>query len=228
MNRRYQGDDGESGLVIRRATFEDADDLTTISHLCYPDFLRWRGPKFHTRKWWRTLLDSECCELWVCMSHEQMIGFFSFVLDRARYQEAKSRHRPGLLIAFYMFATCPWLFVRKALQQLKLSGTESLRRLLRSPSNCDGIHASEGSGRLSDSQIPLVGLIVVVPSMQGKGVGTEMLKFCLQRAIELGYKEIRATIKRDNTRSIGLFKKLGFAMITNEGQHNLCYGKTLK
>jgi GNAT superfamily N-acetyltransferase len=155
-----------------------------------------------------------------------MIGFFSFVLDRARYQEAMSRHHPGLLVAFYMFATCPRLFVRKALQRLKENGTKSLWKLLRSPSNSDEIHASEGSRDLLDSQIPLVGLIAVVPNMQGQGVGTEMLKFCFQRAIELGYKEIRATIIRGNTKSIGLFKKLGF-VVTHEGQQNVFYRKTL-
>ena len=68
--------------------------------------------------------------------------------------------------------------------------------------------------------------MAVVPSMQGKGVGTEMLKFCFQRAIELGYKEIRAIIIRGNIRSMGLFEKLGF-VVTHEGQQNLIYRKTL-
>lgn len=180
MNRIYQGPDGELGLVIRRATCQDADDLTTIGHLCWPDLLRWRGPRFHTRKWWWALLDVEYCELWVCLSHAQIVGFLVFVLDRAQYKEALRRHRPGLLAAFYMLATCPRLFIRKALQKLRLSGTKSLRKLVRSPSNDDKMHASEWLRRLFDSQIPWVGPAAVVPSMQGQGVGTEMIKFCFQ------------------------------------------------
>jgi len=226
MNRKYQGADGESGLVIRRATCQDVDDLTKIGRLCFPDWLRWRGPKFHTRKWWRAFLDTEYCEAWVCLSDGQVIGFFTLVPDGAQFVEALRRHRPGLLAAFYIFATCPRLFIRKALQKLKVSGTESLRKLVRSPSNDDEIHASDGSRRLSDSQIPWMGSAAVVPSMQGHGVGTEMYKFCLQRAIELGYREIRASVERGNTRSMGLLRKLGYVM-THEGQHMVFYRKSL-
>lgn len=226
MNRTCQGPDRELGLVIRRATCQDADDLTKINHLCYPDLLKWRGPRFHTRKWWRAFLDTEYCEAWVCLSHGQVVGFLVFVLDRAQFVEAFSRHRPGLLAAFYIFATCPRLFIRRALQKLKLSGTKSLRELVRSPFHNDKTHASEGSRRLSDSEIPWVGPTCVVPSMQGHGVGTEMVKFCFQRAIELGYGEMWTWILRSNTRSIGFFKKLGFVM-TQEGQRYLTYRKTL-
>lgn len=226
MNRRYQGADGESSLVIRRATFEDADDLTTICHLCYPDMLKWRGPRFHTRKWWRTLLDSEYCELWVCLSDGQVIGYIALVLDRAQFVEAFGRHRAGLLAASYMFATCPRLFIRRGLQKLKLSGNESLRTLVRSPSDEYEIHLPGGSRRLSDSEIPWAGPAAVIPSMQGHGVGTEMVKFCLRRAIELGYREIGAYVLRSNTRPIGLLKRLGFAM-THEGQRYLTYRKSL-
>jgi ribosomal protein S18 acetylase RimI-like enzyme len=226
MNRIYQGPDKELGLVIRRATCRDVDDLTTIGRLCFPGWLRWRGPRFHTRKWWRAFLDAEYCEAWVCLSHGQVIGFFTFIPNGAQYVEALRKHRPGLLAAFYIFATCPRVFIRKALQKLKLSGTKSLRRLVRSLSNDDKIHASDASRRLSDSQIPWMGSAGVVPSMQGRGVGTEIYKFCLQRAIELGYKEVRASVERGNTRSMGLLKKLGF-VITHEGQHMVFYRKTL-
>lgn len=226
MNRTYQGPDGELGLVIRRATCQDMDDLTTIGHLCFPDLLRWRGPRFHTRKWWRAFLDTEYCEAWVCLSHGQVVGFFTLVPDGAQFVEALRRHRPGLLAASYMLATCPGLFIKKALQKLKLSGTKSLRKLAGSPSNDDEIHTSERLRRLSDSQIPWMGPAAVVPSMQGRGVGTEMYNFCLQRAIELGYKEIGASVVRGNTRSMWLLKKLGFVM-THEGQDMVFYRKTL-
>ncbi len=66
----------------------------------------------------------------------------------------------------------------------------------------------------------------MVPSMQRRGVATEMLKFCLQRAFELDYKEIRASVVRGNTRSMGLLKKLGF-VVTHKGQDMVFYTKTL-
>jgi RimJ/RimL family protein N-acetyltransferase len=46
------------------------------------------------------------------------------------------------------------------------------------------------------------------------------------KAIELGYKEIRASVIPGNTRSMGLLKKLGFVMM-HEGQHMAFYRKTL-
>jgi len=226
MNRAYQDSGGELGQVIRRATFEDMDDLTMICHLCYPDLLRWRGPKFHTRRWWRSLIEADYCELYVCQSNGQAIGFVAFVLDRAQYEEILSRHRPGLLPAFYMFATCPRLFVRKALQKLKESSTKNLLKLLRLSSDDDETRESEGLRSLFYEPIPWLGPAAVVPNMQGKGVGTEMLKFCFQRAIELGYKEIRAFVVRGNGKSIKLLKKLGF-VVTHEGQHNIFYKKAL-
>ena len=109
---------------------------------------------------------------------------------------------------------------------MKLSGTKSLRKLVRLLSNNDKIHASDGLRRLSGSQIPWLGPATVVPSIQGQGVGTEMLKFCLQRSIEHGYKEIRASVVPGNIRSMGLLKKLGF-VVTHEGRNNVFYRKTL-
>lgn len=226
MNRTYQGPDRELGLVIRRATFENADNLTTICRLCYPDMLKWRGPRFHTRKWWRTLLDAEYCELWVGLSDGRVIGYITLVLDRAQFVEALGRHRAGLLAASYMFATCPRLCIRRGLQKLKLSGTESLGTLVRSPSDDCEIHPPGGSRRLSDSEIPWAGPVAVIPSMQGHGVGTEMVKLCLRRAIEFGYGEIGAYVLRSNTRPIGLLKRLGFVM-THEGQRYVTYRKAL-
>lgn len=216
---------GFSG-TIRRATNEDMDDLTRISRLGFPRLLRWRGPKFHTRKWWRMLLDDGYCEMRVCVNDEQVVGFCALIFDRAKYEKVWRRHRPGLLAGLYMFATCPKLFIMKAIAKSKRYATKTLLRSAKSLPAGNEPPASERLMELFSNPSPWVGPVAVLPIMQGRGIATEMFKFCLQRAIELGYEEIQTYAELSNTKSIGLLNKLGF--VKTQEVHNLAfYRKTL-
>jgi ribosomal protein S18 acetylase RimI-like enzyme len=121
-----------------------------------------------------------------------------------------------------MLATCPGLFVRTALKKLKRSSKGSLRRLVGSASNDGKILPSERLRRLSERQVLWVGYVAVAPTMRGKGIATKMVKFCVQRAVELGYREILAYIERSNTGAGALVRKLGFETTEEMGAHFVC------
>ena len=134
---KKQINEGRLHLSMRRAEHQDIDELAVMSRSCYSYLLRWQGPLFHNRKRWRLLLDTECCEAWVCSSHGQIIGYFTIILDRQQYDEADVKHHPGLFVRLYMLGVCPKLFVTIALRKLKRRIHRSLRQLFGSSSDDD-------------------------------------------------------------------------------------------
>lgn len=217
---KQQINEGGLQLSMRQAEPQDIDELAVMSRLCYPYLLRWQGPRYHNIKRWRLLLDTECCEAWVCLSHGQIIGYFTLILDRQKYDETDGKAHPGLFVRLYMLGTCPKLSITIALRKLKQYIHRSLRRLFGSSS--DGkVAGSETLRRLEDRQVPWIGYVAVIPSMQGNGVATEMVKFCAQRAAELGHKEIWTKVERKNMGATKLVKKAGFEVA--EGiNHHMC------
>ena len=218
-----------TNLEMRLATKQDFDTLTSICRLCFPEMLRWRAPKSHSRKWWRQLLDAEYCEIWLSLSNEDVIGFIELDLDKTEslYREDWEKHRPGLLVTFYMFTVCPKIFTRKALQKLKQRSVNNRPKCEGSPLNVGKIPAHEQLSIPAESTVCWIRRAAVIPSMQGKGVATEMYKFCFKKAIEFDYNEIRLMVERHNFKSLGMVKKLGFE-INKEGDDALFYRKVLK
>jgi ribosomal protein S18 acetylase RimI-like enzyme len=52
--------------------------------------------------------------------------------------------------------------------------------------------------------------VVVNPMFRGKGIGTELLKFIVERAKQERYAEISLTVGKDNLKAQELYKRLGF------------------
>jgi len=225
IQNKQQINDGKLHLSMRRAERRDIDELAVMSRLCYSYLLRWQGPLFHNRKRWRLLLDNEGCEVWVCSSHGQIIGYFTLILDRHQYDEVDGKLHPGLLVRLYMLGVCPKLFITIALRKLKQRIHGSLRQLFGSSSDDDKMAGSETFRRLEDRQVPWVGYVAVTPAMQSKGMATEMVKFCEQRAVELGHKEIWVKVERKNIGAFGLMRKAGF--VVTEGINHLMLVKQL-
>lgn len=51
------------------------------------------------------------------------------------------------------------------------------------------------------------------PVVQGKGIGNEMVEYCIRYAKERGYKAIRLDVVPDNKPAIGLYEKCGFQYV---------------
>jgi GNAT superfamily N-acetyltransferase len=214
-------------LVIRLATERDIDKLTDVCRICFPELARWRGPRNHSRKWWRMLLNVDYCEIWVCENGGELIGFTELTFDKARYTSAWVKHQPSFLAVLYIFATCPRLFVAKIREKLKKNTAKSSEKLsIDSSSNEIQEKTSKDNGLL-DSKMPWIGPSAIMPGMRGKGVSTKIHEYCFQRARSLGYKEIYSVVDRKNMMSRVMVAILGFVVV-KETADILFYKKTLE
>jgi|WetSurMetagenome_2_1015567.scaffolds.fasta_scaffold230412_2 hypothetical protein len=201
-----------SDLIIRLATEQDLDTLTHICRLCFPDMLRWRAPKSHSRKWWRLLINSDYCEIWICMYQDKAIGYVELDLDKtqSKYCHAWERHNPSLFVKLYLLAFCPKLFITKALQKLKQRSLEKQENLKSSSSKEGDMGMLKQPNKPIENMVCWIRRIAVVPDMQGKGVSLEINKHCFQRAKKLEYKELYAFVERKNIRSRVMVAILGY------------------
>ncbi|MEQ6388323.1 N-acetyltransferase family protein [Bacillaceae bacterium S4-13-58] len=55
--------------------------------------------------------------------------------------------------------------------------------------------------------------IYIDPTYQGKGIGKELLKQCLQKSEEVGYNTVLSLITSENEKSIKLHEKFGFKLV---------------
>ena len=55
--------------------------------------------------------------------------------------------------------------------------------------------------------------VALAPRLQGKGLGKQIVEFCLQRARELGYKAIRLDVVPGNLPARKLYEKCGFRYV---------------
>lgn len=214
-------------LEIFRATSEDFDALTDISQVCFPEQLRWRGPKSHSRKWWNILTNAEYCEIWVCSSSGQVIAFTVLVFDRTRYEDAWEEHRLNFFDTLYIFMTCPKRSMKRAFIKLKRNRIKKLHKPNEPFTKNGQINSYEKIRKYFAENNPWCGPSAVVPSMRGKGISTKIHEFSFQRAIELGYKEVYTAVKRKNIMSRVMVAILGFVII-DEIDHVLFYKKTLE
>lgn len=68
--------------------------------------------------------------------------------------------------------------------------------------------------------------MIVKPEHRNKGIGTIMLNFLINKAKEMGYKEISLGVNLDNYNALHLYIKHGFTEVIYEGKDQ--YGKYLK
>ena len=72
----------------------------------------------------------------------------------------------------------------------------------------------------------------VIPTEQGKGIGTELVSKLIEWAKELGYKKMILETGELLAESCHIYSKLGFKQISNYGAYvdmpeSLCMGKEL-
>ena len=226
MTTASRNQQNELDLKISRATNEDFDNLTDICRVCFPEQMRWRAPKSHSRKLWDILTNAEYCEIWTCSTSGRVIGFVALVFNRTKYEDMWEKHHPNLLATLYICATCPKLSIRKALQKLRRFRRKKIQKSTEPSTKSSQTNSYEKIRRIFAENNPWCGPSALIPSMRGKGVSTKIHEFCFQRAKMLGYKEVYAFVKRKNMLSRVMVAILGF-VITDEIDHVLFYKKTL-
>jgi CBS domain-containing protein len=64
-------------------------------------------------------------------------------------------------------------------------------------------------------------LIAVAPASQNTGIGTRLLRCCVQMAYELGFEKIWLPVQADNTRARHVYKKCGFEYVEGTDSREL-------
>lgn len=201
-----------TNLEMRLATKQDMDTLTNICRRCFPDMLRFRAPKSHSRKWWRLLIDSDYCEVWICMYQNKAIGFVELDHDKtqSKYCYEWERHCPSLFVKLYLLVSCPKLFITKAIQKLKQRSLKNRKNQKNYLEKESGAPDSRVSNKPVGKKVCWIRRIAVVPEMQGKGVSLEICKHCFMRGKTFDCREIYSFVERNNIKSRVMNAILGF------------------
>jgi len=215
----------ELDLEIRIATIEDFDILTDISRICFPEQLKWRATKSHSRKCWDSIINSNNSELWICSIYGQVVGFIVFTINRDKYNKNLEKKRYSILDIFLMFISNPEGFFKSIVYKLK---QRRLKKALDTESSTDDpqINIYKRIRKNLDKCVPWCGPIAVLPSMRGKGISMKMMEHCFQRAKSLGYHEIYSTVSKSNMMSRVMMAIVDFKLI-DEVSCTMFYKKKL-
>ncbi len=214
MNKSNINSLNYGNVRIRRSGCEDIDQLIKICRASFPDSLKWQGPAFYARKWWKSTLQLTSCEVWVCLLDGQPAGFSMLLTDVSRYNKEKCRLSRNPLFALFAFATCPKLFITKILRKI----SKAIHR------PCKDNHAGDIDGLVCSAT--WLELIAVSSHMRRMGLAARLLEFCVERTKQFGRDAISLRVEANNTNAIRLYEKCGFAG-TGQSGSSLAYEKVV-
>jgi ribosomal protein S18 acetylase RimI-like enzyme len=187
----------DGNMNIRRATGDDIEALIEICRIIFPNYLIW-CTNCCARRWWESVIRSKSHETWVYQLNNEIIALVRLVTDANRYKKEIQKLRPRFGTLLCVFIVRPRLLFGKIL--------ETIARMISSR-----VSYSDSSGLNSlVNQSMWFHSIAVLPNMRGKGIGTSMMCFCEQRAIELGFDSVKCFVKTNNNVSIRFHERLGF------------------
>lgn len=191
--------DGGSSLSknIRRATIDDIDAIIGICRTAFPNYLIW-CTKRCARRWWDCILRSKSNETWVYQFDTETVALIRLIVDEHSYKKEIRKLKPRIGAMLCVFIVRPQLLFEKILETITRVTSSSVR-----------YSDSNDLGSLAKRSV-WVHTRSVLPRMRNKGIGTSMMQFCEQRAIELGYDSIKLFVKTSNKGSIRHHERLGF------------------
>jgi ribosomal protein S18 acetylase RimI-like enzyme len=188
-----------SGTIgARQATLEDVELLTSLCGGGFPDTLLWGGPRFRSRNWWRYALRSSWGETWVFSIDGEPSGLCVLVREMNRWQAdvlPAERNRAARLCAAVL---CPKLVFWRLAKTVLGAGSP--------PSECPKSEAV----RTASGRRTRIRLLAVAPCKRRQGVGRQMLQFCENRTLELGYKIIDLFVFAENAPARRLYVEQGY------------------
>ncbi len=168
----------------------------------FPYSVRWQCAGVVALRWWRTALACEGARTWIVSRDLQPAGFILLLFDGEtwkREQPLRNAPLPARCRALLMHPTAVRAAARKCVARLQ----SQLR-----PSR------AETAIPLADLSEPRVWIELVAtdPSVQGHGVGRQLLELAEQQTRDAGRKLIGLTVSTDNTRARRVYEKAGYSM----------------
>ena len=182
---------------IRRAAAGDIESLIEICRVSFPYALRWRTNRC-ARKWWEYKIRSKSSETWVYQFNNEIVAMNIMVIDSNSDKEDTRKLRPCFGTLLCVLIVRPQLLVERIVAKITRMTSSSVNY-----SNSSNLKSLVNKSVWFHS-------IAVMPNMRGKGMGASIMRFCEQRAVELGFDSVKCTIKTNNNDSIRFHERLGF------------------
>ncbi|MFH1717495.1 MAG: GNAT family N-acetyltransferase [Planctomycetota bacterium] len=195
-------------VEIRRATRDDIESLVKICRENLPGFMMWCTSR-RARQWWEHVITSTCHETWIGQIDNEIVALIRLVTDADQYWKEIEKFKPGLGAVLLVLSGRPRLLFAKMWERIA-------RAVAGSENYCDGDGLDNFVNRSAWTHS-----IVVVEKMRGRGIASEMIRFCERRAAEIGYDSVKCFIKTDNRISIRLHERLGFVRVKKVRDHYL-------
>lgn len=187
----------DSNIIIRRAIQDDVEALIDISRVSFRNQLIW-CTKHQARKWWKYIISSQFSETWIFQSNGQVAGYLRLVTDPVNYKKEEIKVYPKFHTLIYVFCTHPWFLFIKIVEKIVSITSKTIR------------YVDIEDLNISDDRTAWAHFMAVTPKMRNRGIGTSMIKFRDQRALELGFYVIKMWIEKKRKVSIKLNEKNGF------------------
>ena len=193
------------GLEIRKLDLRDIDEVITLCREAFPHSVKWFAPRLYLKSWWQRFAKIESSEIWIGLQDNQVVGFFVLIVDVASFQKERRSLDLPLWMKIYLYLTAPRLILKKVLQRASDS------RLRRS------FQGLPGEDEEASANLTWLELIAVSPRLRSRGLGQEMITFCMLRTRELKRNRLKLLVRADNKPAVHFYQKMGFGVMANDG-----------
>lgn len=206
---------GFGRIEVRQATLDDVELLINLCRQGFPGTLLWDGPRFLSRSWWTSAVQSASAETWLFSIDAEPCGVCILVRDMGGWQAEPLCAERSWAVRLCAAALCP----RLALSRL------AKKVLGRGPAACE-CPRSEAVAAATGSRTH-IRVLAVAPHRRRQGVGKSILQFCEDRTIELGREIIELSVFTENTSARRLYVQQGY-VCTNHGHAGCVFTKLLR
>ena len=182
-------------IKLRPGLPSDAEALNRLCRRSGLTDLKWLGPVFVGRRWWRAALESSAAETTLCLGDGGIAGLCVLVIDEEVWR-SEHKARQGTALGRAAAAVLSPRFL------LALSRKKGIAFL------------SMTAGAIVDVSMPRertwLELIVVAPGSQRQGLGRRLLEHCDRRTQKLGRRHICLRVDVNNGSARQIYERAGY------------------
>jgi GNAT superfamily N-acetyltransferase len=202
-------------VAARRATRDDIEFLMDLCRSGFPGTLLWDGPRFLSRSWWTSIVQSSAAETWLFSSDAEPCGICVLVQDMNGWRAEPLRAERSWAVRVCAAALCPQLALPRLAKKLLGPG----------PAVCQ-CPTSEAVAAAGGSRTHLR-LLAVAPHKRRQGLGRRILQFCEDRTVERGREIIELVVFPENAAARRLYAQQGY-VCTNHRRTGCVFTKILR
>ena len=186
-------------MDIRKANLQDVVGLAEIANSAFKYSFRWLKPARWAINYFNALLNTNSCHVWVLEQNNQCRGFLVEITDHNDIYDIKRSNR----ITFHEITVKamynPYKFTKIVLHKFARSHKQVNYKI--SLRDC------------SSSKEAWIELLAVHPDHRKKGIGENLIKYCLNYNHENNINYIGLLVAENNIPATSLYNKIGFRLV---------------